>query len=186
MSILIYYHLSNSQPKQRGMTFIEVLVATFILSVGFLSALTMQVSIKKANLLAVQHNVALVLAQDMIERIRGNHPDVRVNYSGVYDNHSAVVVPSILCFGESVKCTPEQLVEYDLFKWQQLLRGEMTIHNDQPTPKLHNTTACIKLNNHKVSVNISWRTKTKVAQNSTNACLGKDEGYQQLTLEAFI
>ena len=54
------------------MTFIEVLIALVILIMGILGAVAMQATAKKGSFDAMQRSVASALAQDIIERMRGN------------------------------------------------------------------------------------------------------------------
>ena len=58
--------------SQKGMTFIEVLVALLILVTGILGAVAMQATAKKGSFDAMQRSVASALAQDILERMRSN------------------------------------------------------------------------------------------------------------------
>ncbi|MCI2283138.1 type IV pilus modification protein PilV [Colwellia sp. MSW7] len=62
----------KSTKKQRGMTFIEVLVSLFIMVTGILGAVAMQANAKKGSFDAMQRSLASSLTQDIIERMRSN------------------------------------------------------------------------------------------------------------------
>ena len=64
---------NNRSAKQKGMTFIEVLIALVIMVTGILGAVAMQATAKKGSFDAMQRSLASSLAQDIIERMRSNN-----------------------------------------------------------------------------------------------------------------
>ena len=84
--------------KHYGMTFIEVLVALFILVSGILGAVAMQHTSKKGSFDAMQRSLATTLAQDIIERMRSNDANTTIlnQYVGTYGNEERTA-PSPSC-----------------------------------------------------------------------------------------
>jgi len=103
--------------RQTGVGLIEILVAVLVLSVGFLYTASMQVRAMRANQAAYHHSQALMLAGDMMDRMRANTAGVA---SGAYDGQSTatpVAAPTCLTTG----CTPAQLAAADLYDWRSKL-----------------------------------------------------------------
>ncbi|WP_077529110.1 type IV pilus modification protein PilV [Vreelandella utahensis] len=69
--------------KQSGLGMIEVLVAVVILAVGLLGLAAMQVTASQTTTQSAQKTQALLLAEDMIERVRANR-----SAAGSYDDVS--------------------------------------------------------------------------------------------------
>lgn len=65
---------------QSGLGMIEILVALLILSIGLLGLAAMQVTSTKMTSQAQQKTQAILLAEDMIERVRANRDN-----AGTYD-----------------------------------------------------------------------------------------------------
>ena len=67
---------------QCGLGMIEILVALLVLSVGLLGLAAMQVTSTKMTSLSQQKTQAIILANDMIERVRANRGDAG-DYDGI-------------------------------------------------------------------------------------------------------
>ena len=65
-----------SPRRARGVTMLEVLVAIFILSVGLLGAAGLQSKMQIAEIEAYQRAQAIVLLQDMVDRVNANRKNV--------------------------------------------------------------------------------------------------------------
>lgn len=112
---------SGLRNRQIGIGMIEVLVTLFIISVGFLNMAALQTTAKRSNFDAVQRTTAVMLAHDIVERMRAN--------SGVLGNYLTTGVgggtqgtPSRDC-GAGVSCSPLQLAAFDLHQWEQVIDG---------------------------------------------------------------
>lgn len=68
--------------RQSGLGMIEILVAVLILSIGLLGLAAMQVTSTKMTTQAQQKTQAILLAQDLIERVRANR-DNAADYDGL-------------------------------------------------------------------------------------------------------
>ena len=64
--------MHSKRSRQSGLGMIEILVALLILSIGLLGLAAMQVTSTKMTVQAQQKTQAILLAQDMIERVRAN------------------------------------------------------------------------------------------------------------------
>ena len=69
---------------QSGLGMIEILVALLILSIGLLGLAAMQVTSTKMTSLSQQKTQAIILANDMVERVRANRGN-----AGDYDDMEA-------------------------------------------------------------------------------------------------
>jgi type IV pilus assembly protein PilV len=77
------FHLKINH--QKGMSFIEVLIALVILVTGILGAVAMQATAKKGSLDALQRSIASALTQDILERMRSNDVNELNNYANTYE-----------------------------------------------------------------------------------------------------
>lgn len=112
----------NATSSQSGVGMIEVLIALIVLSIGFLAAASMQVQSMRTNQLANQQAIAMVLLNDMMDRMSANPDGV---LAGSYDDVSTGTKTAVTC--ASTGCTPAQIAAVDLFDWSanfESLRGE--------------------------------------------------------------
>ena len=82
MHQLFNISLFSHNTLKNGFTFIEVLIAMFILVTGILGAVAMQATAKKASFDAMQRSLASALAKDVIERMRSNKASLLAGYAG--------------------------------------------------------------------------------------------------------
>jgi len=155
----------NSRQPQQGFTLVEVMVTVFVVAIGLLSAAALQVVSKKAAFDAMQRTTASVVAQDMLERIRGN-PTQLGGYGGQTVNSANV--PATPSCGSSSDCTEAALVGYDLHRWWQSLDGvSEQIANGNGTSSgggLRSPTGCIRRSGTQVEVIIAWRGMSLIQQ----------------------
>lgn len=106
-----------------GFGLVEILVAILVVSVGFLSIAALQITAKKANFDALQRTTAVILAKDIVERMRAN-PVVLMRYltpaGGV--GGGSLTQPGQTCTFDS-KCNSGQLADYDMWHWEQAMDG---------------------------------------------------------------
>lgn len=174
--------------KQQGMTFIEVLVALFILVTGILGAVAMQTTAKQSSFDAMQRSLASSLAQDIIERMRNNDADTTVleGYEGSY-GASALSAPVPSCTDEATACNFAQRRVYDLYEWSELLRGAEAKIGTTNVGGLVNGRGCITHNNQIVTVVISWEGKTETNKSWTSESCGTESNKRrQLSITAYL
>lgn len=100
---------------QRGISMIEVLVALFIVAFGLLGIAAFQTRLQTSEMEAYQRSQALILLQDMVNRLNTN----RTNANAYLTDTPAGVgdTPATDC------TTATTLAERDLCEWSHLLQG---------------------------------------------------------------
>lgn len=101
---------------------IEVLISTFVLSVGLLGMAGLQTTGMRSNLSAYHRSQATQLAYDMADRIRGNIDDASQMGASSY---ATITSPNDqpTCTAISGTCTSAQMAENDLAEWE----GDMAL-----------------------------------------------------------
>lgn len=156
--------MKQRRQGQGGYSLIEILIGMLILAIGILGMASMQISSKRMGHDALQRSIATSLAHDMMERMRINRQELG-SYVGTSGTSSGATTiggtatatskPSPDC-ATSV-CTPDQLAAYDLWEWEQALRGATEVSADgNSIGGLVNPTACITHNNGLVTLAIAW------------------------------
>lgn len=97
--------------QQSGFTLMEVLISIVVLSVGLLGIAGLQMQGTRHVHDAQLHTLAVIQAQDMADRMRANIAGTR---DGEYNSRTDTPGSSPDCSSE---CTPTQLADYDLFRW---------------------------------------------------------------------
>jgi len=175
--------------KQQGMTFIEVLVALFILVTGVLGAVAMQATAKKGSFDAMQRSLASSIAQDIVERIRNNDADATTLnlYVGTH-GAAAKGLPSPRCNTAADNCTAAQMATNDLYEWTELIRGGEAKINGTNAGGLVGAVGCIARNGQIITVVISWQGRTQTQDGGTGSCGSATDNSQrrQLSITAFL
>ena len=118
--------------RTAGFTLIEVLVAIVIASIGLLGVAAMQASTLKNAGGARYRSQAIVLGQDMADRLRANLEgmmasnravDTGYNRPRTSINDAAYATPVPAC--RSGGCTPAQMAEDDLATWNARLAASL-------------------------------------------------------------
>ena len=170
-------YLSNGN-HQKGMSFIEVLIALLILVTGILGAVAMQATAKKGSFDALQRSVASGLTQDILERMRSNDVNELNNYADTYQAIAPAAI--IACFTASTLCDSAALRAEDTLQWQYGLSG------------LIDGVGCINVNNNEVMITISWQGRENSQDGATNnneaaaSCGTENNKRRQVVLKAFI
>lgn len=118
-----------------GIAMIEVLVTVVILSVGLLGAAGMQVATVKQTNNSGLRTQALILAKDMVRRIRTNRNAVLDSDDiviGSYLKPQNVPFPTTAlttCLSGG-DCTPSQIAQADLVVWSRLLQNSLPVDDD--------------------------------------------------------
>ena len=130
--------------KQSGVSLIEVLVTLVIISIGLLGTASLQVLSKRANFEAIQRTAAAHLANDYLQRMRGNRAvlDSYLAADGL-GGTSLGTAPSVDCSADGVTCANSDLAGFDQWQWERQLDGAMERIGTTNTGGLMEPTACI-------------------------------------------
>lgn len=174
--------------SQSGLTFIEVLVALFVLTTGILGAIAMQATAHKSNFDAMERSIASSLAQDIIESIRANKSgDTTYNiYAGTYGEGS-ISPPAKDCQDPSVDCSATEMANADVYQWEQKLIGADVTQGSDNKGGLVGGHACITYAANLLNVVISWQSKVSISDgNSSSSCGISGDKRRQIEVETFI
>ena len=182
--------LTNFKTSQKGMSFLEVLVALVIIVTGVLGAVAMQVTAKRASFDAMQRSLASGLAQDIISRIRANGVNNLASYAGT---DYGVDVPDSLeqrCNAANIDCTSVQMVANDVFEWEQALSGaDVKSSGDINNGGLVGGLGCISIDDNALKVVVSWQGREDTSDGKgSSGCGGTytNKKRRQVVVEAFI
>jgi len=178
--------LKRCTAKQKGMTFIEVLIALVIMVTGILGAVAMQATAKKGSFDAMQRSLASSLAQDIVERMRGNDSSTLALYTANSPYGSGKITSSPTCNSAAALCTPAQMVTHDLFGWEQSLMGAGATNGDNNVGGLVGGVGCLSLIGNAVTVVITWQGRSELVDGSTEGCGGTGNQRRQVRVEAFV
>lgn len=172
--------------KQKGMTFIEVLVALLIMVTGILGAVAMQANAKKGSFDAMQRSLASSLAQDIIERMRSNSFGTLADYAGTNYGIALDAVPGNRCRTSAVLCTPAEMATNDKYEWELALMGADVTNGASYAGGLVDSRACVSVNNNAVTVVITWEGREELVNGSTESCGVTGSRRRQVLVEAFV
>lgn len=175
---------------QSGFSFIEVMVAFFILATGLLGTVAMQAVAKRNSFDAMQRAQALAMSNDIIERIRAN--PMEANNYVIAANYGAgdIAVPANRCQAQASNCTPAQIASNDRYEWDQRLAGTGATNSAGNIGGISNATGCINFINGNLTVVISWLGREEIsdAANSSGETECGDAGAErrQVVVNTFI
>jgi len=178
--------ITNSLKKSNGMTFIEVLIAWFIMVTGILGAVAMQTMAKQGSFDAMQRSLASSLAQDIVERMRSNDATALADYVGIDYGAELNDEPINRCKTSDGLCSTVELATNDKYEWESALMGADVKNDDNNAGGLTDTRACVSVNNNAVTVVITWQGRVEIADGSTEGCGGTGSKRRQVLIEAFL
>ncbi|HAU06635.1 MAG TPA: type IV pilus modification protein PilV [Gammaproteobacteria bacterium] len=130
---------ANHRYRQSGVSLLEVMITTVIITVALLGLAGLQTTSINFNQSAYHRSQASFLISDIMDRIRAN---TGVN-ANLYVN--TIPVQTAACLTPD-GCTPIQMVGHDLFEWQQAI-----------TTALPNGGAgAIAANQNTIQITINW------------------------------
>ena len=152
----------NTVFRQRGFSLIEALVAFLILSVGMLGIASLQLISLKAGKTAELRTVAVIKAEEILERIR-NNPAAVLSYA-VTDGDLGVDNNCDDGGGTINVCNSAEMAEDDIYNWKSDLRTSLpdnagttaTVDVVAPAPGVNPTAT--------VTVTISWQERNPEMQ----------------------
>ena len=117
--------------KVRGVSMLEVLVAIFILTVGLLGTASMQAQMQTTQVESYQRAQAIVLLQDMVDRVNANRKDV-ANY-----------VAADLGLSAQDCSVPTTVAGKDVCEWNNALFGAAEMKGTQTLGAMTGARGCI-------------------------------------------
>ncbi|MEI6893818.1 MAG: type IV pilus modification protein PilV [Colwellia sp.] len=178
---------SGNRKTQKGMTFIEVLIALVIIVTGILGAVAMQATAKQASFDAMQRSLASSLAQDIIARMRANDPANLEAYA--LDNYGDTLdaKPELRCDLVTALCNSTQLATNDRYEWElALLGGDVTDSDNNNTGGLINGRGCITYEENQLEVVVSWYGRNEIKDINKSDCADGGGKRRQVVVHAFI
>jgi type IV pilus assembly protein PilV len=147
-----------------GVSMIEVLVALLILTVGLLGIAGLQTQMQTAQLEAYQRSQAIVLLQDMVDRVSANRKNV-ASYVGA----------NPLGTGTTLDCAaPATVAAKDMCEWSNLLLGAAEITGGNKVGAMIGARGCITLPvtvmPRQTIVAVVWQGVTPTAAPSGSSC----------------
>lgn len=118
--------------RQTGATMLEVLIAIFILSLGLLGAAGIQSQMQTAQVEAYQRAQAIVLLQDMVDRVNANRKSA-ASYVTTADLGTTTADCSALT----------TVVEKDKCEWNNALLGAAETQGGQALGAMNGARGCI-------------------------------------------
>lgn len=200
---------TGSRPsRQSGVTLIEALVTFVILSVGLLGIVSLQAVSKSAQHQGIQRSKAVMLANDLVERIRINPAGLATYTAGGLTTPlggGTLSAPATDC-AAALCDAPDLIAAYDLWLWEQSIDGAtVTVTGSDAVTRnatgLIAPQACVRftaepgmLSTGLVEVIIQWRglgeTEDAVAAVGGEACggaaAGADDYRRQLVVSTFV
>jgi len=180
------HRINKSIPKQKGMTFIEVLIALVIMVTGILGAVAMQATAKKGSFDAMQRSLASSLAQDIVERMRSNDATALASYVGTDYGVALNAVPGKRCDTIGGLCTTTEMATNDLYEWELALMGADVKNGTSNAGGLIDATSCIDVTDNAVTVVITWEGRTELVNGRTESCGDSGSKRRQVLVEAFV
>ena len=179
--------LSSDKHTQKGMTFLEVLIALVIMVTGILGAVAMQVTAKQGSFDAMQRSLASSLAQDIIARVRANNPNNLAAYEA--DDYGATLnaEPGLRCARVDALCTPAEIVTNDIYEWELALVGGDVTAQGNNRGGLVGGRGCIFQNGNALTVVVSWQGRNEIKDSKkSDGCGVADKKRRQVVVQAFI
>lgn len=113
--------------RYRGFTLIEVLVTLFILALGLIGFLQMDIYASQKARGTYYSSTAGLLTTEYSERMYANQIGV---LDGYYDTIDVGLWDSTPTNCSENACTPEQLAAYDQWEWLQKIKGQLPWEGD--------------------------------------------------------
>lgn len=195
MTRLVEYRYRS---KQQGVGLVEVLVALMVFSMGMLGIASLQVITKRSSFEAQQRQEAVLIANDMISRIKNSGltpAQIKTAYDDkIFSANSTPVTPTPNCLTSG--CTADQLVAYDLFSWHKNIYGSSVSVGSGLSSKnvsgLASAKGCIDVSEvssktTKVTVTVAWLSMSGMSGSKSRACsIGSSSKQREVSIKTFI
>lgn len=113
--------MRRSITNQQGFTLVEVMIAFLVMAVGLIGMAGLQNASVSNNQSAYLRTQAMVLAFDMVERIRSN----RVGAVSGTGGYSGVAGSAVSGCNTTAGCTQANLASNDVYEWLQSVQNNL-------------------------------------------------------------
>lgn len=145
--------------RQQGFSLVEVLVALAILSIGLLGLAGLQATSHIAQNEALAKAQALVLAQDMAERIASNRGNAKLGSSSSYNSATTYGTGNADSTCSTSPGNPAELAAKDLCEWDLALKGATQTIGGNRAAVVSQARGCISLQTTPITqfvVSVAW------------------------------
>ncbi len=172
-----------SKTKQKGIGLVEVLVALFLLAIGVLGFVALQLRAYDASSEALSRSQAILIMRGLAENIRAN-PDAKASYPGyvqgyvAYSSSTSAPTPCI-----NSNCTITQVAQFDAYQAARNA-NELGLHLTMMTCPGVSTNATLK----RQCIYAFWN-KTTLTATDASTCMQSNgvyvDGSTCLMMEAY-
>lgn len=149
-------HRQPFSGSERGAGLIEVMLAVLVFSAAMAGLLSVQATGLQASAESLQRTTAVLLAQDILARIRANRGELESYVGASLGNPGKRLGrPAVDC--DRAACTPPELAAHDLWHWESLLVGDRSGIAGRSAEGLYRPLACILETDGQLTLNITWR-----------------------------
>lgn len=114
--------MNRVRSKEVGSSLIEVVVALFVLAIGMLGVLSMQVKSMQFNQSAYYYSQAVYLANQILENMRSS-PDIANAYLIGIDESAPTAEKN--CSASGVTCSATELRNFNLKTWRENVQNTL-------------------------------------------------------------
>lgn len=180
----------KTRHAQHGNTLVETLVSLLVLAFGSLGMAGLQGSSKQTSMDTQQRLIATYAANDILEKLYNNPAGIAFYANQQVGSGSIASAPSPNC-SNGVTCSAAQIAAHDLWLWEQTIDGAATKQGTNKVGGLVQPTGCIRHDNGKVRVVVSWYGIDEIADAASSAngdttCGNSGNHRRQLVINAFI
>ncbi len=174
--------------KQSGVGLVEVLVALLVFSIGMLGVASLQVVSKKSSYEAQQRQEAVLLANEMVSRMKNTGASYKELYTN-YDNDTSKIIGKsaavagsgsvTACAASAGDCSISQMATHNFTLWKESLSAAAVAIGVKKDFGLLKAKGCVDVNDPDVpadprliTVTVSWLSMSKIG--STAAALANN------------
>ncbi len=152
---------ADTNNRQRGVSLLEVLITLLVLSVGMLGMAALQARGQQAEMESYQRSQALILLEDMANRMNSNRKFRDCYNLATYVGTSSTYTASA-CDTRS---------DTDIAAWQTLLQGAAEQLDGADVGAMLGARGCIvRLANNLFEITVAWQGLTATLAPPTNTC----------------
>jgi len=166
-----------TRTSERGVSMIEVLVALLILTIGLLGVAGIQTQMQTSQLEAYQRSQAIVLMQDMVDRINANRKNV-----------ASYVTGTPLGTSNTTACsTTTTIAQKDMCEWSKLLEGAAEVSGGNKVGAMIGARGCVTSPSANVyMITVAWQGMSAAGSSPGTCGSGKYGTGQRRTVSQIV